>query len=117
MVDPRTSGTAHEHRLLRVGDEAGHPATFVGLKVGDDDIRQSRRVEYLGHRGPHLLVNRVHAGVNEGGPLVVDHELIEADAFVRREDADPVNAVSNLVDSRHRASSFHVGGHRAATRE
>ncbi len=40
--------------------------------------------------------------------FVVDHELIEAESFLRREDADPVNIIRDLVDSRHRASSFRI---------
>jgi hypothetical protein len=89
-----------------------HPwrADVASRSSNRSDEGEPRRVEHLGHRCTHLLVHRKLAGVDEGGPLVVDHGLVEADALLRREDANPIDSVSYLVDPRYGALSFRLSG-------
>src|SRR3712207_7878031 len=44
----------------------------VGLEVRADDVGEARRIDDLGHGLAHALVHGVHAGVDKGGPFVVE---------------------------------------------
>jgi hypothetical protein len=56
----------------------------------------------------YVLVQPVHAGVDERGALVVDEELIELKLGVRKLDgrADPVDPVDELIYAGHGWRSF-----------
>ncbi|HEX5195092.1 MAG TPA: hypothetical protein VFW09_20040 [Solirubrobacteraceae bacterium] len=71
------------------------------------DELQPRRVEHLGDRAVHRLVQRMHAGVDQRRSLVVDQELVHRQPELVRPARDPVDAVDDLVDPRLRLATGH----------
>ena len=56
-------------------------------------------------RTPDVLVRRMFPGMNQRRPLIVDQELVEGNAVVRRKGRDAIDAAGDVVDS---CLQFHV---------
>ena len=102
QVDARPDRTAYQHGFRRCSHEALHTAALVGLEVRYHHVGQSGRVEDLGHGGPDVVIHRVGPGVDEGGAFVVDEELVEAQALLRCEGTNAIDAIANVIDPSHR---------------
>ena len=64
-----------------------------------DDVTQPGGVEHLSDGAAHILEKVMHAGVDEGGALVGNQELIDGNPVRLLPGGEAVDAVNDLVDA------------------
>jgi hypothetical protein len=103
-----TMGASESGFRIAASYASVHATGFVGLKVEEDHVLEPAGIEDFGDPPTYVLVQPVHAGVDERGALVVDEELIELKLGVRKLDgrADPVDPVDELIYAGHGWRSF-----------